>query len=130
VAKKKEIVLDGNRFSNLNEFYLEAERQLTKDFQSGRNLDAFSDLLRGSFLVTEYEEPIRLIWRNSAKSKEDLSWDETLDYLQAKLSRSDPSWIPTIGEEIRLARAHQGPTLYDRIVEMIRGHPHIEFMEE
>jgi RNAse (barnase) inhibitor barstar len=42
------------------------------DWQTGNNLDAFSDLLEGGFGVHEYKEPIRLIWKDFSKSKLDL----------------------------------------------------------
>ncbi|GEP96124.1 barstar family protein [Chitinophaga cymbidii] len=68
------IIIDGNRFSDLEGFYSEIDRVLTKglDWRTGHNLDAFNDLLRGGFGVHEYEEPIRLVWENSEKSREEL----------------------------------------------------------
>ena len=65
------IIIDGNNFSDLEEFYEEIDRVLTKDldWQTGHNLDAFNDLLRGSFGVYEYDEPVKIIWTNFNKSK-------------------------------------------------------------
>ena len=42
----KQIILDGNNFSNIEEFYDEIDRLLTKDlgWKTGHNLDAFNDL--------------------------------------------------------------------------------------
>lgn len=74
---KKTIVLDGNSFSDLEAFYAEIDRLLTKDltWQTGHNLDAFNDLLRGDFGVHDYEEPIRFVWRNFTRSKDQLGED-------------------------------------------------------
>jgi len=68
------IVIDGNNFSTFSRsFYGEIDKVLTKGihFKTGRNLNAFNDLLCGGFGVHEYEEPINLIWKNSGKSKKD-----------------------------------------------------------
>lgn len=75
----KTFILDGNNFSDMEGFYDEIDRLLTKDlkWQTGHNLDAFNDLLRGGFGVHEYEEPITIRWVNYAKSKKDLG-DETV----------------------------------------------------
>jgi RNAse (barnase) inhibitor barstar len=44
---------------------------LTKDlnWDTGHNLNALNDLLRGGFGVHDYEEPIKLIWKESSASK-------------------------------------------------------------
>lgn len=75
----KTFILDGNNFSDMEGFYDEIDRLLTKDlkWQTGHNLNAFNDLLRGGFGVHEYEEPITIRWVNYAKSKKDLG-DETV----------------------------------------------------
>lgn len=71
---KKTIIINGENFSELATFYLETDKVLSKDldWQTGRNLDAFSDLLEGGFGVHEYKEPIKLIWKGFSKSKLDL----------------------------------------------------------
>jgi len=65
----KTVIIDGNNFCDMNEFYSEIEKNLCKNFTMGRNLDAFNDVLRGGFEVHEYEETINLVWKNSEKSK-------------------------------------------------------------
>ena len=58
------ITINGDNFSDLESFYDEIDRVLTKDldWETVHNLDAFNDLLRGGFGVYEYEEPIKLTW--------------------------------------------------------------------
>ncbi|MHC4060526.1 MAG: barstar family protein [Planctomycetota bacterium] len=68
----KTIIIDGNNFRTMNQFYKEIERNLCRNFRMGRNLDALNDVLRGGFGVFEYEEDINLIWKNSRKSRRDL----------------------------------------------------------
>ena len=50
------ITIDGNNFVDLDGFFDEMERLLTKDldWRTGHNFDAFHDLLRGGFGVHEY----------------------------------------------------------------------------
>lgn len=74
--KKKTIIINGENFSDLESFYDEIDKVLTKNltWQTGHNLDAFNDLLRGGFGVYEYKEPINLIWKNTLKSKADLGY--------------------------------------------------------
>jgi RNAse (barnase) inhibitor barstar len=74
VAMKQTLTIDGENFSDLEGFYHEIDRVLTKDtdWKTGHNLDALNDLLRGGFGVFEYEEPIGLVWKNYAKSLQEL----------------------------------------------------------
>lgn len=69
----KEFIIDGNNFNDLDGFYCEIDKVLTKDlnFNTGHNLDAFNDILRGGFGVFD-EEPIILKWKNYKESKEKL----------------------------------------------------------
>ena len=73
----KQIILDGNNFSNIEEFYDEIDRLLTKDldWKTGHNLNAFNDLLRGGFGVHEYGEKLEITWINASKSRKDLGED-------------------------------------------------------
>ena len=70
----KEIILDGNNFDDIEGFYCEIDRILTKDIEwkTGHDFNSYNDLLRGGFGVHEYEEPIILKWINFEKSKKEL----------------------------------------------------------
>ena len=56
--------IDGRRFSNMAGFYDEVERVFTfsLDWKTGRNLNAFNDILRGGFGRHEYGQPIHIQW--------------------------------------------------------------------
>lgn len=125
---KQTIVLDGNDFSTLHSFYKVVERAFTKDlgWHIGRNLNAFNDVLRGGFGVHDYEEPIRLVWLHSNKSKKDLGWKETVKYVSAKLTTCHPSNVESVKRDLALAESHEGKTLFDLLVEIITRHDHIE----
>ena len=76
------IVIDGENFSTLEEFYDEMDKIFTKQigWETGHNLDAFNDILSGGFGVYEYEESIILIWKNYAKSYK-LLGQKTIDII-------------------------------------------------
>ncbi len=101
VTLKKTVTINGRNFSTSEGFYIEVDNVLTKelDWKTGHNLNAFNDLLRGGFGVHEYEEPIKIVWANSEKSKKDLS--AIID----------------------------GQTFYQIVVDIIREHAHVEFNE-
>ena len=67
-------ILDGNQFGDLDGFFCEIDKLLTKDlkWKTGYNLNAYNDLLCGGFGVHEYGEPITIRWMNYKKSKRDL----------------------------------------------------------
>lgn len=96
------VTINGSNFATKEGFFVEVDNVFTKnlEWQTGHNLNALYDLLRGGFGVHEYEEPIKVIWKNSEKSKKDLS--EIID----------------------------GQTFYQIIVEIIKDHAHVEFIEE
>jgi RNAse (barnase) inhibitor barstar len=49
-----EILIDGNNFDDLEGFYCEIDRVLTKDltWKTGHNLNAFNDILVGDLVFT------------------------------------------------------------------------------
>ncbi len=79
---KQTITINGDNFTDLETFYDEIDKMLTKGlgWQTGHNLDAFNDLLRGGFGVYEYEEPVKLIWTKFSNSKQTLG-KELIDRL-------------------------------------------------
>lgn len=83
----KTLILDGNNFHDLQGFYDEIDKILTKNltWRTGHNLDAFNDLLRGGFGVHEYEEPILIQWVHYRKSKSDLGNETMLKLLEVFL---------------------------------------------
>lgn len=75
IGNNKIINIDGNNFSNIEEFYNEVVNKFSLPNWFGRNLDAFNDML--SELTMEHI----VIWENSNKSKKELNYiknNETL----------------------------------------------------
>lgn len=121
---RKQLTINGNNFSDLAGFYDEAERNLTKDldWKIGRNLDAYNDVLRGGFCVHEYGEPVTLTWINAEKSRHDFGYPATIQSLEKMLTTCHPSNIPSVKKKLAQAKAGKGPTLFDEIMEITRGH--------
>jgi len=74
---KKTIIIDGDNFSDLETFFDEIDRVLTKNltWKTGHNMNAYNNLLSGGFGVYEYEESIKIIWRNFSNSELRLGTD-------------------------------------------------------
>lgn len=117
----KHIVIDGEKFSDLEGFFTEIERLLTKnlDWQVGHSLDAFNDLLRGGFGVHEYEEPLHIKWIHFAKSRQDLGYNATRDYYQDILKKCHPMNRNCVEQKLQNAKECKGKTILDMIVDII-----------
>lgn len=90
--QKQIITINGNNFSDLNGFYDEIERVLTKNlgWRIGRNLDAFEDILYGTgYGAFEVTDSIKLVWENFSKSQVDLGLEETRKYYERIISNID-----------------------------------------
>lgn len=124
----KKLEIDGDRFSNLKGFYEEIVRGLTSglDWEIGRNLDAFDDILEGGFGIHDYGETVELLWINSSRSRLKLGYKETVKYLQDKLGKCHSTAKREVKQELELAKREIGKTLFDIIVEIIEGHQNIK----
>lgn len=114
------LTLDGAAFSDLEGFYDEVSKQLIPGHRWGRNLDAFNDILRGGFGTPEGGFQLR--WVNSALSKERLGWDETIRFIERKITTCHPDNVPHVEADLAVARRHEGETLFELIVDIILRH--------
>lgn len=115
---KQIIEIDGANFGTLEEFYdhFTARADL---LSWGKNLDAFNDVLRGGFGTPT---PFKLRWHNHKESRKRLGYAETIRQLEIRISRCHPDNVPQIEQDLQKARAHEGPTVFDWLVEIIRDH--------
>ena len=127
---KREIIIEGSKFNDIEGFYTEIDSILTKGltWKTGHNLHAFNDLLRGGFGVHEYEEPITLIWKNANKSKRDLGYKATVANYENVLTKCHPSNINKVKELLENAKQEMGETLFDIIIQIIKEHEDIELI--
>ena len=112
------IEIDGADFGTLEEFYdhLTARAGLVS---WGKNLDAFNDVLRGGFGTPNQ---FKLRWLNHEESRKRLGYAETIRQLEIRLLRCHPDNVPQVEQDLQKARAHEGPTVFDWLVEIIRDH--------
>lgn len=79
------IEINGNKFSNMNGFYREEESKMTSElnWEIGRNLNAFNDVLYGGFGVHDVDEKYILKWHRSEKSKLELKhFDQIIEIIK------------------------------------------------
>ena len=98
----REFIIDGSDFFDIESFYCEIGDLLAKDldWKTGHNLDAFNDILRGGFGVHEYGEPIKIIWRNFSKSRNDFGYEATIKYYEQILLHCHPTNINSVQRKL------------------------------
>ncbi|OAH53153.1 MULTISPECIES: hypothetical protein [Bacillaceae] len=77
-----------------------------------------------------FEEKCTIIWENSTKSKSDLGYKETIIKLNEILQHCYPSNKIVVMKEINQAKRNEGPTIFDKIIEIIQEHQHITLILE
>ena len=115
-----EYFLDGKRITSLEAFYDEISRVVIPGAKWGRNLDAFNDILRGGFGTPAGGYTLR--WQDSEVSKAALGYRETERWLEDMLANCHPTNRESVKERLACARQCRGPTIFDKLVEIIRGH--------
>jgi RNAse (barnase) inhibitor barstar len=117
---KKEYILDGHKFSTLEEFAEHFSDVVLKDHKWKGHLDAFNDILRGGFGTPE--DGFILRWKNSQTSRERLGYPETVRQLERRLIRCHSTAKEKVREELKQAQNQVGPTVFDWLVEIIHNH--------
>lgn len=132
---KREFIIDGEQFNDIEGFYCEIDKLFTKDldWETGHNLDAFDDILYGGFGVHNFKEPIKIIWKNFSKSRNDFSYEATAKhYAQDLAICCDPAKmahitnkddltniINMVKKQLQDAQNRKGETLLHIIVKII-----------
>lgn len=120
------IEIDGSSFQNLEEFWDEVSRELVPDFNWGRNLDAFRDILCGGFGTPEGGFELR--WLNAEVSRASLGYPETVRQLEIRLRKCHPANRNHVREELEAAERGEGPTVFDWLVEIIGNEPSVKLI--
>jgi RNAse (barnase) inhibitor barstar len=105
-AGKHTYIIDGENFSSLEEFYNEVSRVVVPGLTWGKNLDAFNDVVRGYGTPAE---GFTLVWN-----------EETVRQLGKMMTRSHPLGLPALEKRLAEAEQHQGETVFDWLVAIIR----------
>jgi hypothetical protein len=118
-ADRPVLIIDGAAFSDFEGFQQHFSA-LLDDHRWGGSLDALNDILRGGFGTPDEAWVLR--WLNSDLSRAALGYEGTLKRLQAIHGTCHPTNRSDVRQRIEMARRREGPTLFDEIVEIIRGH--------
>ena len=102
--------IDGRDFATLEEFYKVVSRVLSPGPSGGARQLCTPE---GGFI---------LLWKNSALSREQLGYTETVRQLDRRLTHCHPSNRQLVGEDLERARLGVGPTVFDWLVEIIEVH--------
>jgi RNAse (barnase) inhibitor barstar len=113
------LVVDGALFSDLDGFASQFSTLFDAHTWHG-NLDAFNDILRGGFGTPGTRWVLR--WINSDQSRGALGHEATARWLEQHLVTCHPANREHVQAELDEARRGTGPTLFDRIVDIIRDH--------
>jgi RNAse (barnase) inhibitor barstar len=120
VAPRPTLHIDGLDFSTLEEFFNHVSSRFGTGDTWGRNLDAFNDILRGGFGTPE--GGFVLCWDHHDVSMKRLGYEETARQLRKRLARCHPNHIAHVETELAAALRHEGSTVFDWLVEIIRLH--------
>ncbi|HEV7380342.1 MAG TPA: hypothetical protein VGN64_11140 [Dyadobacter sp.] len=130
--QKKTITIDGDRFSDLAEFYEEMNSLFMKDqdWKLGHSLDALNDTLYGGFGVFEPGEQICVIWKNFNKSRLVLGREQTIQLYQRKIEIGRPYNVQLFEEKLREIEKENGPLLWHIVLDIFGDHQNIELILE
>lgn len=111
-------VVEGSQVKSLEEFWrVMGEAVNGPGGYFGQNLDAFNDCLRGGF-GTPDDDDFAVEWRDHELSRRNLGYPETVRQLELRLERCHPSNRPLVRADLQAARAGDGPTVFDWLVEI------------
>jgi hypothetical protein len=110
--------IDGCRIKSLDDFWLVMGEAVNgPGGYFGKNLDAFNDCLRGGFGTPEDGDFV-VEWRCHEHSRATLGYPETVRQLELRLARCHPLNRPRAQADLEAARAGQGPTVFDWLLEI------------
>ncbi|MFH9352799.1 barstar family protein [Kitasatospora sp. NPDC017646] len=116
-------VIDGNEIGTLEDFWDVVGRTIGVDGYFGRNLDAFADCLSGGYGTPDDGDYV-IEWRNHEVSRRELGHPETVRQLERRLAKVHPTNREQVAAELTAARAGEGPTVFDWLVDIIEErHP-------
>ncbi|NKM26011.1 barstar family protein [Rhizobium laguerreae] len=125
MENKRKFHIDGEKIRDLDGFFREVARHLFPDIPDrDYNFDGLDDMLGGGFGTPE--NGCVLFWDNHHLSRACLGYEETVRVLERRLNRSHLSARNEIMKQIRTAKRHDGPTIFDEIIEIFERHKPVD----
>lgn len=124
----KTLIIEGQNIHNIASFYEEVNRvfMLNEGWQIAQNLDAFNDLLNGGFGEIPFNEPVEIVWKDIAASKEALGYAATKEYYLNKLQPGSPFNKEYFQQKLSELENGKGQTYFDIVKEIIESHIRIQ----
>lgn len=123
----KKIIIEGKNINNIETFYEEVNRvfMLHENWKIAQSLDAFNDMLYGSFGEIKGKEKIQLIWKDMEQNQKSLGFQTTLEFYQNKLKSPEIFNRKFVLSKIDELHNGVGLTFFEIILEIIADHENI-----
>ena len=123
----KKIIIEGKNINNIETFYEEVNRVFMsqENWKIAQSLDAFSDMLYGSFGEIKGKEKIQLIWKDIEQNQKSLGFQTTLEFYQNKLKSPEIFNQKLVLSKIDELHNGVGLTFFEIILEIITDHENI-----
>ena len=123
----KKIIIEGKNINNIETFYEEVNRVFMsqENWKIAQSLDAFNDLLYGSFGEIKGKEKIQLIWKDIEQNQKSLGFQTTLEFYQNKLKSPEIFNRKFVLSKIDELHNGVGLTFFEIILEIITDHENI-----
>ena len=123
----KKITIEGKNINNIETFYEEVNRVFMsqENWKIAQSLDAFNDMLYGSFGEIKGKEKIQLIWKDIEQNQKSLGFQTTLEFYQNKLKSPEIFNQKLVLSKIDELHNGVGLTFFEIILEIITDHENI-----
>ena len=123
----KKIIIEGKNINNIETFYEEVNRVFMsqENWKIAQSLDAFNDLLYGSFGEIKGKEKIQLIWKDIEQNQKSLGFQTTLEFYQNKLKSPEIFNRKFVLSKIDELHHGVGLTFFEIVLEIISDHDNI-----
>ena len=128
----KKIIIEGKNINNIDNFYEEVNRVFMRneDWKIAQSLDAFNDMLYGSFGEIKGKEKIQLIWKDIEKNQKSLGFQTTLEFYQTKLKSPEIFNRKFVLSKIDELQNGVGLTFFEIVLEIIADHDNIMLIND
>ena len=128
----KKIIIEGKNINNIETFYEEVNRvfMLHENWKIAQSLDAFNDLLYGSFGEIKGKEKIQLIWKDMEQNQKSLGFQTTLEFYQNKLKSPEIFNRKFVLSKIDELHNGVGFTFFEIVLEIIANHDNIMLIND
>lgn len=128
----KKIIIEGKNINNIETFYEEVNRMFMsqENWKIAQSLDAFNDMLYGSFGEIKGKEKIQLIWKDIEQNQKSLGFETTLGFYQNKLKSPEIFNRKFVLSKIDELHNGVGPTFFEIVLEIISDHDNITLIND